>query len=61
MNQDEIVNYPTEFLKSLNLLCMSPHVLTLEFGFCTKVWKELGVDVLVVLNTFLNVTTTPDI
>ncbi|KAF0762631.1 ATP-dependent DNA helicase PIF1-like [Aphis craccivora] len=32
MNQDEIVNYPTEFLKSLDLPCISPHVLTLEFG-----------------------------
>ena len=32
MNQDEVVNYPTEFLNSLNLPGMPPHILTLKKG-----------------------------
>ena len=32
MNQDEVVNYPTEFLNSLDLLGMPPHILTLKIG-----------------------------
>ncbi|GFX64975.1 ATP-dependent DNA helicase [Trichonephila clavipes] len=31
-NQDEVVNYPTEFLNSLDLPGMPPQVLTLKFG-----------------------------
>ena len=32
LNQDEVVNYPTEFLNSLDLPGMPPHVLTLKVG-----------------------------
>jgi hypothetical protein len=32
MNQDEVVKYPNEFLNSLDLPGMPPHVLTLKFG-----------------------------
>ena len=32
MNQDEVVNYPTEFLNSLDLQGMPPHILTLKIG-----------------------------
>ncbi|GFW40603.1 ATP-dependent DNA helicase [Trichonephila clavipes] len=31
-NQDDVVNYPTEFLNSLDLPSMPPHVLTLKIG-----------------------------
>ncbi|KAJ8873137.1 hypothetical protein PR048_026754 [Dryococelus australis] len=32
MNQDEVFNYPTEFLNSLDLPGRLPHVLTLKIG-----------------------------
>ncbi|XP_018496512.1 ATP-dependent DNA helicase PIF6-like [Galendromus occidentalis] len=32
MEQDEVVNYPTEFLNSLDLPGMPPHILTLKLG-----------------------------
>jgi len=32
MSQDEVVNYPTEFLNSFDLPGMPPHVLTLKIG-----------------------------
>ncbi|GBP30874.1 hypothetical protein EVAR_91615_1 [Eumeta japonica] len=32
VNQDQVVNCPTEFLNSLDLLGMPPHVLTLKIG-----------------------------
>jgi hypothetical protein len=32
MNQDDVINYPTEFLNSLDLPGMPPHVLTLKNG-----------------------------
>ena len=42
MNQDEVVNYPTEFLNSLDLPGIPPHVLTLKIGVPISLLRNIN-------------------
>nr|XP_022912381.1 uncharacterized protein LOC111423374 [Onthophagus taurus] len=42
VNQDEVVNYPTEFLNSLDLPGMPPHVLTFKIGVLIIILQNIN-------------------